>query len=255
MKVVESRGIAIITVLLLFIGSAAEAQQSNKLPRIGYISGTLDVRNAGFEALRRGLRDLGCIEAKNILIEYRYTEGKRERISEFVTELLKLPVDVLVSPTPSVIRAARDATRTVPIVIVTTSDPVGSGIVDSLAHPGRNITGVTRFTRELSGKRLELLKEAVPKLSRVGLLLGADATTNLAAKQYETAAHALHLALQPLGVRSPNPDLTGAFQAAIKARVGALVIVRATALNRTRQGLPSLPKTSDCRPCTKSARV
>jgi putative tryptophan/tyrosine transport system substrate-binding protein len=231
MKAVESRGIAIVTFLLLFSASGAQAEQSNKLPRIGYISGTLDIRNAGFEALRQGLRDLGYIEGKNVAIEYRYTEGKRERISEFVTELLKLPVDVLVSPTPSVIRAARDATKTVPIIMVTTSDPVATGIVDSLAHPGRNITGVTRFTRELSGKRLELLKEAIPGLSRVGLLLGTDATTNLAAKEYETAAHALRLALQPLGVSSPNPDLTGALQTAVKARVGALIVVRATALN------------------------
>ena len=136
-----------------------------------------------------------------------------------VTELVQLKVDVLVSQALPVIRAAKQATKTIPIVMVTTADPVAAGLVDSLARPGGNVTGLTRLTRELSGKRLELLKEVVPKVSRVGVL--RDVATDF--KEYETAAGALKLQLQSLEVRSPNPDFEGAFQAAAKGRVSALV--------------------------------
>ena len=123
------------------------------------------------EGFRQGLRDLGYIEGKNILVEYRYIEGKSDRIPSLVAELVQLKVDVLVlGPLPA-IRAAKQATKTIPIVMVTTQDPVAAGFVDSLARPGGNITGLTRLQRELSGKRLELLKEAVPGISRVGALL------------------------------------------------------------------------------------
>ena len=234
-------GVAVASFILVLC-SSSWAQHPAKIPRIGYVSGTREVRNTGLESLREGLRDLGYIEGKNIALDYRYTDGKRERISEFVAELLKLPVDVLVSPTPSVIRAARDATKRVPIVIVTTSDPVETGIVDSLAHPGRNITGVTRFTRELSGKRWELLKEVLPGLSRVGLLLGADATTNLALKEYQAAGEDLNIEIESLGVRGPNPNISAAFQKAVKARVSAVVVARATALNSHSQQIAELAR-------------
>ena len=126
-------------------------------------------------AFRQGLRDLGYIEGKNILVEYRYIEGKRDRIPGLVAELVQLKVDVLVSGTLPAIRAAKQATKTIPIVMVTTMDPVATGLVDSLARPGGNITGLTRLTRDLSGKRLELLKEVVPGISRVGVLWDAEA--------------------------------------------------------------------------------
>ena len=126
--------------------------------------------------MRQGLRDLGHFEGKNILIEYRGAEGKLDRIPSLIAELVQLNVDVLVVATLPAIRAAKQATKTIPIVMVT-GDPVASGIVDSLARPGGNITGLATLSRDLSGKRLELLKEAVPRLSRVGVLWNADEPT------------------------------------------------------------------------------
>ena len=139
-----------------------------------------------------------------------------------MAEIVQLKVDVLVSPATSVIRAAKQATKVIPIVMVITADPVETGLVVSLARPGGNVTGVTRLTHELSGKRLELLKEMIPKLSRVGLLLDADAA---GFRDYEIAASALNLQLQSLRIRSPNPDFEGAFKAAAKGRVSAIVTV------------------------------
>ena len=155
---------------------SSEAQQIVKMPRIGYVSGTGDLKNPGLnvEAFQRGLRDLGYLDGKNILIDYRYLEGKRDRIPSLVADLVQLKVDVLVLGTPPVIRAARQATKTIPIVMVTSQDPVAVGYVDSLARPGGNVTGLTLLTRDLSGKRLELLKEVVPGISRVGLFSVAD---------------------------------------------------------------------------------
>ena len=143
-----------------------------------------------------------------------------------MAELVQLKVDVLVVRSLSAIRAAKQATKTIPIVMVTTQDPVATGLVDSLARPGGNITGLTGLTRELSGKRLELLKEAVPGISRVGVLRDADsAAAAIAFKEYETAARALKIQLQSLDVRGPNPDYEGAFQAAAKGRASAIITV------------------------------
>ena len=158
--------------MLLALCFPAEAQQPKKVPRIGYVGGTDDPRTPGpfVDAFRQGLRDLGYIEGRNILIEYRSAEGKQDRYPSLVTELVQLKVDVLVSAIPGVIRAAKQATKTIPIVMVTPVDPVATGLVDSLARPGGNVTGITRLTQELSGKRLELLKEVVPGIPRVGVL-------------------------------------------------------------------------------------
>jgi ABC-type uncharacterized transport system substrate-binding protein len=136
---------------------------------------------------------------------------------------VQLKVDVLLLVTPSAILAAKQATKTIPIVMVTTQDPVAAGIVDSLARPGGNITGLTRLTRELGGKRLELLKEVIPGKSRVGVLWTQGTTTSF--KEYEPAARALKIPLQSLAVRGPNPDLEGAFQAATNGRANALITV------------------------------
>jgi putative ABC transport system substrate-binding protein len=149
-------------------------------------------------------------------------EGKGDRTPTLLAELLQLKVDVLVVISLSSIRAAKQATKTIPIVMVTNFDPVASGLVDSLSNPGGNLTGLTRFTRELSGKRLELLKEMVPKVSRVGLLEVA----NPYSKDYEPAARALKIQLESLEVRGPNPELEGAFREAAKRRVGALITAR-----------------------------
>ena len=164
---------SILFVVVLFaVAIIAEAQQPAKMPRIGYVSGSGDPKTPGYqvEAFRQGLRDLGYIEGKNILVEYRYVEEGLDRVPGLVTELVRLKVDVLVATVTQAIRAAKQATKTIPIVMASPTDPVAAGFVGSLARPGGNITGVVRLTRELSGKRLELLKEAVPRISRVGVL-------------------------------------------------------------------------------------
>jgi ABC-type uncharacterized transport system substrate-binding protein len=223
----------------------ADAQQATKIPRIGYVSGTGNPSDPGpyVEALRQGLRDLGHFDGKNILIEYRGAEGKLDRIPSLIAELVQLNVDVLVVVTLSSIRAAKQATKTIPIVMVT-GDPVASGIVDSLARPGGNITGLATLSRDLSGKRLELLTEAVPRLSRVGVLWNADeptASSGVFFKEYETAARALKkIKLQSLEVRGPNPDLQGAFQTAANERINGLITITSAPLFLQRKRIADL---------------
>jgi ABC-type uncharacterized transport system substrate-binding protein len=212
--------------MLLALSLPAEAQQPAKIPRIGYVSPIGDPNTPGpqVEGFRQGLRDFGYIEGKNILVEYRYLEGKTDRNPSVVAELVQLKVDVLVVSALPAIRAAKQATKTIPIVMVTTQDPVATGLIVSLARPGGNITGLTRLTRELSGKRLELLSELVPRISRVGVFWDAKGeSATIGFKEYEAAARALKIPLQSLGVRVPNPDLDGVFQAAAKGRVNTLV--------------------------------
>jgi putative tryptophan/tyrosine transport system substrate-binding protein len=206
----------------------AEAQQSLKIPRIGYVSGTGNPSNPGpyVEALRQGLRDLGYVEGKNIAIEYRGAEGKLDLIPSLVKELVQLKVDVLVVATLPAILAARQATKTIPIVMVTSTDPIASKLVDSLARPGGNITGLSTLAQDLSGKRLELLTEVVPRLSRVAVLRDVDSQNSaIAFKEYEATARALKIQLQSMGVQGSNPDLEGAFQAATKGRTNAIITI------------------------------
>jgi putative tryptophan/tyrosine transport system substrate-binding protein len=234
----------LIVVVQLAVGVTAEAQQPGKVPRIGFVSARADptptTPDSSADALRQGLRNLGYIEGKNLVIEYRYFEGKVDRIPSLVAELLQLKLDVLVSVNTLTIRAFKQATKTLPIVIVINDDPVTTGIVNSLARPGGNVTGLTRLTRELSGKRLELLKEAVPKLSRVGVLDDASTDIQASFQDFETAARALKIQLQSLEVRGPNPDLEGAFQAAASGRVNALVTVRTALLINYRKQIADL---------------
>jgi len=202
----------------------AEAQQPKKVPRIGFLSGT-GPESTNVEAFRQGLQDLGYVEGKNILVEYRYLEGQLDRIPSLVAELVQLKADVLVLVTLSSIRAAKQATKTIPIVIVTNVDPVATGLVDSLGRPGGNITGLTRLTRELSGKRLELLKETIPGVTRVGVLWNTTAAGPVISfKEYEAAARAMKVVVQSIEVRGPNIDLEGAFRAA-PIRSSRLVLV------------------------------
>jgi len=223
----------LVIVILLAVAVTTEAQQPKKVPRIGYVSGSGPVTSdPRFDALRQGLRDLGYIEGKNILIEYRYAEGRQDPIPSLVAELVQLEVDVLVSPSLPAIRAAKQATKTIPIVMVFNADPVETGIVDSLARPGGNVTGLTRLTRELGGKRLELLKDVVPRISRVGVLWDADeASAAIGFKEYQTAARALKIQLQSMEVRGPKPDLEGAFRDAAKEHASAIIAIRNGLLN------------------------
>jgi putative tryptophan/tyrosine transport system substrate-binding protein len=212
---------------------SADVQQPGKLARIGYVSGTGDASNQGLyvEALRQGLRDLGYTEGRNIAIDYRGAEGNLDRVPSLIAEFVKLKVDVIVAPIPGAIRAAKEATSTIPIVIVTGMDPVASGIVKSLARPGRNITGIATLSQDLNGKRLELLTDVVPKLSRVAVLwTSADSTATINLKEYQDAARAFNLQLQSLEVQRENPDIVGAFQNATNERAGALITITTAAL-------------------------
>lgn len=223
--------------------SYAQAQQPSRVPRIGYISGTGTATDPGpyLEALRQGLRDLGRVEGKDFAIEFRGAEGKLEPIPRLVGELVQLKVDVLVLPLVSAIKAAKQATKTIPIVMVAQVDPVEAGLIDSLARPGGNLTGLATLQRELSGKRLELLKDAVPKIARVAILRGAeDSVSGMGFKDYEAAARALKLQLQSLEVRGSNPDLPRAFQAALKWRAQGLITITNNPLFRNLKRITEL---------------
>jgi putative ABC transport system substrate-binding protein len=230
---------AVLTILFLAAVDPAQAQQPTKVPRIGFIGPpTTDARTKAF---REGLRDLGYIEEKNILVEYRYVGGRVDRYRDFAAELVQLNVDVLVAVPFQGIRAAKEITKTIPIVMVTTQDPVATGIIDSLARPGGNITGLARLTRELGGTRLELLKEVATKLSRVGVLWAADDEGSaIGLKDYEGAARALRIPLQSLGVRGPKPDLERAFGEAAQGQVTALIAIRGSLLNRYQKPIADL---------------
>jgi putative tryptophan/tyrosine transport system substrate-binding protein len=219
--------LSVIACVFVVAAGVAEAQQPAKLPRIGYVDLGANPNDPGpkVEGFRQGLRGLGYIEGKNILTEYRFLDGNRDRIPSVVAEFVQLKVDVIVVDAPPVVRALKQATKTIPIVIVTTQDPVAAGYVTSLARPGGNITGVTRLSRELSGKRLELLKEVVPGMSRVGLLLvvGPDVPGN-ALKEYEPAARALKIQLISIKINARDPDLEGAFREAVREHVSAVIM-------------------------------
>jgi putative ABC transport system substrate-binding protein len=230
------RKITVLTLcaMLFVLCSFVYAQQPKKVPRIGFVTSAGNPNSPGLrvEAFQRGMRELGYVEGKNILVEYRYVEGKTERVPEIVAELVQLKVDVLVLLSLGSVRAAKQATQAIPIVTVLPDDLVALGIVDSLARPGGNITGLTRFSRELSGKRLEMITETIPGISRVGVLYGRSSIqVGLRAFQdYEAPARALKIALQILEVRPPNPDLAGAFRDAARGRAQALIAVTTSVL-------------------------
>ena len=211
--------------------SIAEAQQTAKTPRIGFIysTGTPEtpsLHSTLFEAFRVGLRDLGYVEGKNIAIERRYAEGRLDRMPALVNELVQEKVDIILAVNNVVIRAAKEASKTIPIVMLSTVDPVAAGYVESFAHPGRNITGLAWLSRDLSAKRVELLKELLPKMSRVGILWDGDGPgPAVAFKEYTGATQAFKLELRSLKIQGPTPDLPGAFQAAKTARLDALIVV------------------------------
>src|SRR5262245_7752279 len=227
-----------LAVLLLVLCMSAEAPQSGKIPRIGYVIvvGAPSIPGPNVEAFRHGLKDLGYVEGKNILIEFRYAEGKRDRVPSLVAELVQLKVDVLISGDDPALRAAKEATKTIPIVMVINQDPVATGLIDSLARPGGNITGISRLTRELSGKRLELLTEVVPGMERVGILWDSTSEgSKISFQEYQAAARALKIQLKSLEVRGPDYDLDGAFQSAVKGRASTLTTVGGGLLNRHRK--------------------
>ena len=214
--------------VLLAVAVIAEAQQTTKVPRIGYISGTGNQTNQGpyVAALRQGLRELGYIEGKTFTVEYRGAEGKLDRQPSLAAELIESQVNVLIVATLPAILAAKQATKTTPIIMVATLDPVANKLVDSLARPGGNLTGISTLAQDLNAKRLELLMEVVPRLSRVAVLRDVDSqTATLQFKEYGAAARLLKIELQSLDVRGPNPDLENAFLAATKGQNDALITI------------------------------
>jgi len=211
-----------LSTMLFALSFAADAQQPTKIPRIGYLTGTSwGISSTRIDTLRQGLRELGYVEGKNFIIEYRSAEGKLDRFPALAAELVRLKVDIIVSAGLGPTRAAKDATATIPIVMTNEGDPVGTGIVASLARPGGNITGLSTLAPELSGKRLELLKEIVPKLSRVAVFrTSTQPSTAQTIHEVELAAKELGVQLQYLDVVDPK-DIAAAFRAAGKGRAEA----------------------------------
>jgi putative ABC transport system substrate-binding protein len=210
----------------------AQAQQPTKIPRIGIlIPISASLLSARVEAFRQRLRELGYVEGKNIFIEYRYADGKSERVPDLAAELVRLKVDVIVTVSPSTTLAVKKASGTIPIVFASANDPVGTGLVSSLARPGGNITGLSLMVPELDGKRLELLKEAFPKVARVAFLWTPSGSRgNLALTTMEAGAKALGLKLLSLEVRSLD-DFEGAFARAKKERAQALITTTSGRIN------------------------
>jgi putative ABC transport system substrate-binding protein len=206
--------------LLFALYVPVEAQQAAKIPRIEFLSSTSASTGAhNFEAFREGLRELGYVDGKNVTIEYRWAEGKLERLPDLAAELVSLRLDLLVVASGQAAMAAKQATTTIPIVMTVSGDVVAMGLIDSLARPGGNITGMTVYSPEVNGKRLGLLKEAFPKVKRVAVL--GDPTNSLHQldwQELKAASRPLAVELQSLEVRSPNPDFKGAFAAASKGR-------------------------------------
>jgi putative ABC transport system substrate-binding protein len=212
-------------VMFALVWLASAGAQQTKIPRIGLlVASTAAVQKPRLEAFRQGLSELGMIEGKNIYLEYRYADGKPERLPELAAELLRLQIDVIlaVGGTPPA-QAAKNATKSTPIVMANVADAVGDGLVASLSRPGGNITGLSTFAPELSGKRLELLKDILPGISRVALLANRDFQGYGAQmKEVEAAAQALGLRIQPVEVRDGN-DLEKAFASITSSRAGAIM--------------------------------
>ena len=231
--------IVLLAVAVLGVPLAAEAQQAASLPRIGFLAAASpsDPRVPRFlQAFRQGLRELGYVEGQNIAIEFRWAEGQYDRLPGLAAELVRLKVTVIVAAGPPAIQAAKQATETIPIVMAAVADPVAAGFVASLARPGGNITGLSLMLSELVGKQLELLKEVLPKVSRVALL-GNPANPNYAplVQQAQDAARALGVRLQPLEARDPS-EIDSAFTAITTERAGAVIVLTDTVLldHRTR---------------------
>jgi len=222
--------------------SVARAQPlASKLPRIGILwPNPLTASGHFVEAFRQGLRELGYVEGQNVTIEFRSAEGSLDRLPDLAAELVQIPVDVMQTATSPTIRAAQQATRSIPIVMGNSQDPVSEGFVASLARPGGNITGLTLFSPDLASKRLQLLKDIVPKLSRVAVLWNVgDAALALSLRETIAAAHGLQLEFRSLGVRDPS-EFETAFRTAAEEKVGAIFVLEDLLTFRYRSTLARL---------------
>jgi len=235
--------------LITLLGAAAAwplaahaQQQAGKVPRIGFLGVTSPSdRPSLLDAFRQGLRELGWVEGQNIVIDYRYAEGRVDRLPDLAADPVRLKVDLIVSEGTQGVTAAKNATDTIPIVMTTVRDPVGTGLIASLARPGGNVTGMSGSAGlEIVAKQLELLKETVPKIRRVAILSNpANAYHQLAIKEVNVAARSLGVQLQLLEARGPN-EFDSAFAAMAKERVGALLVLSDGVLNSHRTRLADL---------------
>src|SRR2546422_5690461 len=223
--------------------AAVTAQPPEKVRRVGYLnpgSSSDPLRQRRLEAFRQGLRDLGCVEGQNIAIESRWAEGKSDRYPTLAADLVRLEVDVIVAVGGAASKAAQQATKTIPIVMSLVNDPLGSGLVPSLAHPGGNVTGISLMAPDLVGKQLEVLKEIVPKASRMGLLRNPANPANAPlSREAEAAARALGVRLQTLEARVPQ-EIDSAFAAMTRERAGALVVLTDSILTQQRRQIAEL---------------
>jgi putative ABC transport system substrate-binding protein len=239
--------ITVVTLCAMFFAlcMSAEAQQSGKVPRVGYlITSSPSAIAPRMDAFQQGLRELGYVEGKNIVIERRHAEGKLDRLPELAAELVRLNVEVIVTSGPTATRPAKEATSTIPIVMTFDDDPVGSGFVASLARPGGNITGLSTLAPEISGKQLELLKEIVPRLFRVAVFgTSTRQGTAQALKEMELAAAAFAVKLQYLDIEDPK-DTETAFRAASKGRADALLVLQSPVFNSQRAQIADLAQKS-----------
>jgi putative tryptophan/tyrosine transport system substrate-binding protein len=232
-------GLVATLALVLLVPLASDAQQVTKVPQVGRLL-SVGSPTAGpdpsFEAFRQGLRELGYVEGQNVVIEDRYAEGSQERLRDLAAELVRLQVDVIVAEGAAAIRAAQHATRTIPIVMAATADPVGQGFVASLAHPGGNITGLSFLSAELPGKRLELLKETVPQSTRIAVLINAAHPYSGSVMHNLTeAARVLGLQLHLVEVRSVD-ELDTAFAAMTRAGADAVLVIEDALLLNSERG-------------------
>ncbi|MBI1964608.1 MAG: ABC transporter substrate-binding protein, partial [Candidatus Rokubacteria bacterium] len=222
-----NRRVFIATATVILVAPlSADAQQAAKVPRIGFLGNSTAALEANLVGpFREGLRDLGYVEGQSILIEYRWAEGKYERFPALIAELVALKVDVIVTAGTPAALGVRKATTSVPLVMVAVGDPVGTGLVASLARPGGNSTGLTSIAAELEGKRLELLREVVPKISHIAVLWNPTSPFSVVAeKEVQAAAQVLRIRVQSLPVRAAE-EFGHAFAAIIRERPGALLVL------------------------------
>jgi len=251
--------VCLLPTVLLLIVSLSVAQQAKKIPTIGVLRpGSPSPPDPLIQQFRQGLRELGYLEGKNILIEYRYAEGKSDRLPDLAAELVRIKVDVIVTTDTPAIRAAKQATTTIPIVMANVADPVATGLVASLARPGGNITGLSNLAPDLDQKRLELLKETLPKATRVALIWqSGNPAQMLRLNAIHAAAQASGLKLQALEVRNAD-ELASAFESAARERAGALIVPAAMVAAYRRQiadfaGNKKLPVIYDTRESVEEA--
>ncbi len=242
------RTIGLIATLVLGLLAAplpTEAQKATRMPKVGFLSAfSAAAQRDRVQAFRQGMSDLGYVEGQNVIVEYRYAEGELDRMAKLAAELIRLKVDIIVSGGGSALaRTIKRATNVISIVMTSGSDPVGAGLIASFSHPGGNVTGLTSLTKDLSGKRLELLKEAVPKASRVGVLYDPNNPPKVIEfNEMQIAARSLRIELQPLQVKV-SKDFESSFKVATEARVDAIIALQSPLTVNHRKPIASLALT------------